>query len=1044
MAEIKILNNEIVSVETGKLGIGTTTPGEKLVVANSSTQYLSYNSNGNLELYTPENASGYVRIGAAYLLNGIYGSEGLNYIIEPAYSHTFRSQSSALMTITGGGNVGIGITSPDRELDVVGVVQAQGFFISSRTSSSTNLATNNGGNLSLFNGDSTDGNFSNVSGYNSNSLVTSQINFINISHTNRTGAITFNTHNGSSMPERMRIDSSGNVGIGTTSPTVNKLQVEGSTDGLGIAIKNTGTGGRTYGIQSTGGTSGYGQGKLAFVDESVGARMVIDSSGNVGIGTTDPDAKLSLYHATDDVSINVNTGTGGSYPKKTGISFGATSTSLGGDSEFKGGAGIQAINTASNNNPTDLAFWTTSGGSPAERMRIDSSGNVGIGTTDPGEKLDVVGTIRSTGNEGKIKINSTATNGKQYEFISIDTGNLGLYDGTAYRFWVRGNGNVGIGTTNPGSVLQVKDSQDSSFDSGIGITRSNSSQTGYINMVGGAMNINAPSGLPIKIRDGGTTNVTISGDGNVGIGTTAPSAKLDIYGDSNSADNMIELINSKYDSTNTAGETGILFGWNNHVAARIAAFKEGTVNRTGFKIVGEAGFNVATTIATFRSTGRVGIGTDNPSSNLDVLGNTRLGPDSEHALQVTDDSTNNFLVLSSTQRTTPSAARDIKFRSYGTDATDNVLVMDMSAGNVGIGTASPAYKLDVNGTARISSDIALGAFNEITGVANDNLIIAVDKDNLSGGSSIDFQLDGPTSALFINNSRNIGIGTTNPSAKLHAKSSGNGTYILRGMSSTGTDLGGLYQSTAGDGEIYLKTSAVVTNVRISSNNVSYFNGGNVGIGTTTPSQKLEVNGASSYPDIRISATGLTSRYMEFGMDSAVQHSIGAFGTGSYLTFKTAGTDKVVIDATGNVGIGTTSPGAPLDVQPASDYKITKVGDDRTSHYKFTGATNHTLTLSSGSYHSSEVVITAHQTNSGTNNNIYIRGIWTNNHTSHHWHEIEHIGILAGSAFTITNGQSGGTANSGELEIVHNYTSGSFGQMVVRVTDHYGTHSYTIS
>jgi hypothetical protein len=58
--------------------------------------------------------------------------------------------------------------------------------------------------------------------------------------------------------------------------------------------------------------------------------------------------------------------------------------------------------------------------------------------------------------EGKIIINSTATNGKEYQLISIDTGNLGLFDGTAYRLWVSGSGNVGIGTTSPSNgKLQI-------------------------------------------------------------------------------------------------------------------------------------------------------------------------------------------------------------------------------------------------------------------------------------------------------------------------------------------------------------------------------------------------------------------------------------------------------------------------------------------------------------------------------------------------------------------------------------------------------------
>lgn len=74
-------------------------------------------------------------------------------------------------------------------------------------------------------------------------------------------------------------------------------------------------------------------------------------------------------------------GTAGSYPKASGISFGASSTALtvsnnGSTTTFYGGAGIYANNSAASNNPTDLVFWTTAGGSPTERARIDSSGRM--------------------------------------------------------------------------------------------------------------------------------------------------------------------------------------------------------------------------------------------------------------------------------------------------------------------------------------------------------------------------------------------------------------------------------------------------------------------------------------------------------------------------------------------------------------------------------------------------------------------------------------------------------------------------------------------
>jgi len=162
----------------------------------------------------------------------------------------------------------------------------------------------------------------------------------------------------------LNIESGGNATFaGDVSVTGGDLTL--GTDAIASNINAVGD---VLGINVDSNTGG-GSGANIQLKTAGTTQLTINSSsstfaGDVGIGTTSTDAKLSLYHATDDVSINVNTGTGGSYPKKTGISFGATSTSLGGDSEFKGGAGIQAINTASSNNPTDLAFWTTSGGSP--------------------------------------------------------------------------------------------------------------------------------------------------------------------------------------------------------------------------------------------------------------------------------------------------------------------------------------------------------------------------------------------------------------------------------------------------------------------------------------------------------------------------------------------------------------------------------------------------------------------------------------------------------------------------------------------------------
>jgi hypothetical protein len=333
--------------------------------------------------------------------------------------------------------------------------------------------------------------------------------------------------------------------------------------------------------------------------------MRIDSSGNVDInaGVLNIGASRGTYiDASEDSSA-------------TGHIF-VSNDDVGDFSQLAGNLILQA-----RIHPTVYRDIIFAGGlNTAEPlMTIQGEGNVGIGTTSPDASLDIEPSsgdadILLTAGSQTLRLDQnsirTTTDSNLTLFTNGNSGQLVLK---------QSNGNVGIGTTSPATKLQVKDSQDSSFDSGISVVRSNAgSQVGYINMVGGAFNFNTISALPIKFRHGGNTDVTISGAGYVGIGTTSPSTPLDISSDSNSSDNIVELINTKYGSTDTAGETGILFGWSNHSAARITAFKEGTVNRTGFKIIGEAGYNVPTTIATFRSTGRVGIGVNSPAAKLQV------------------------------------------------------------------------------------------------------------------------------------------------------------------------------------------------------------------------------------------------------------------------------------------------------------------------------------------------------------------------------------------------------------------------------------------
>jgi hypothetical protein len=175
-------------------------------------------------------------------------------------------------------------------------------------------------------------------------------------------AMSFSTGYINALYERMRIDSSGNVGIGTDSPA-SKLHVSGGSgaradvqvtyDALGTASGD----GAQFGIQSGGAYLWNFENSATYFATNNTERMRIDSSGNVGIGTSSPATNLEVRNATAPATFKlVQSGNG---------TFTATTTTL-----------STTLDATDAN--ASLLFSTGS----SERMRIDSSGNLLVGTTD--------------------------------------------------------------------------------------------------------------------------------------------------------------------------------------------------------------------------------------------------------------------------------------------------------------------------------------------------------------------------------------------------------------------------------------------------------------------------------------------------------------------------------------------------------------------------------------------------------------------------------------------------------------------------------------
>jgi hypothetical protein len=454
----------------------------------------------------------------------------------------------------------------------------------------------------------------------------------------------------------------------------------------------------------------YGYGGPSFEYDGPNKIMTL---GTLGTATLDYFSTFEIdvmKPATDTISypltLNVQSSGTPAAGIGTGIEF-RTETAAG-NTEI--GARIESIATdvTSTSEGFALAFDTmTAGAAPTEKMRITAAGNVGIGTNNPGRKLDVVGSLRTTGgidNESSAGGNShigleTSSNVFQ-NYITTRAGKTFFrnYDGSGYTTNVTVDGpnsRLGVGTDSPGATLDVKDTilltnsantqhglmienRSTFFDSSgrAGIWSSSGALGGAFSGEGAHLVIegrkNSARDIYIKVGDTTSASHVFKASGNVGIGTTSPASRLHVVSEEIGLGGNKGLRIQNWDNTqNYSIRTGIT-GSNN---STLSVYDEtNSANRI-----------------TVTSAGNVGIGINAPTTKLHVVGDLTV-QSTYPRIDLTDtDNNSDFSIVNDNGR----------LNIY--DNTNGVNRMTFAAaGNVGIGTATPGSILHVkNATPEI-------------------------------------------------------------------------------------------------------------------------------------------------------------------------------------------------------------------------------------------------------------------------------------------------------------------------------------------------------
>ncbi len=491
--------------------------------------------------------------------------------------------------------------------------------------------------------------------------------------------------------------SNGFMGLGTSTPEAklnvvtngpyDEIAVFKNTTGSGNIFVTNGSQSAAFGISPTktfAGSATYTD--FALTTGGVNRLFIKHSNGSIGIGTNNPTNPLHVVSSNPNVELSRFQSNGG---------FGNILVGNGSAFSDLGHNGTKGWTGTSS--PQDFAIRTGSN----DRIFIqNTTGNVGIGTTAPQQKLDISGNARISGNQtivGNLGINSNNSISRFQLFEGGTNSILALFEGEG--------GLRSIDVTN--GVHQLSMGAD---------------------LIYGYVQTSTPSDF--AIRTGGGEKVMIKhATGNVGIGTNNPQEKLEITGNAKLSGNL--GINSSnaiarfqmFESTSnsilalfaaTGGSRSIKVSNGTHQAAM------GSDSIQGFIQTSSASDFAIRTGGTTRmffqhSTGNVGIGTASPSMPLSLKANG-----SNNLMQYNSSANvplwhwwmpGNDLVL------TESGVQDFR------------LTIKKTTGNIGIGTANPVAKLEVNGNSIFAGTMQVNADMTIIGSLD---VINIDQPGLSG------------------------------------------------------------------------------------------------------------------------------------------------------------------------------------------------------------------------------------------------------------------------------------------------------------------------